>query len=68
MWNILSSDIYSDQNYECWVASFDKNCDIKTDAIIGGMSMQVVLPLLEDLKIMNCTLKLTKQSTRTMVF
>lgn len=46
----------------------DKNCDIKTDAIIGGMSMQVVLPLLEDMKIMNCTLKLTKQSTRTMVF
>lgn len=40
-------DIYSDQNYECWVASFDKNCDIKIDAIIGCMTMKVVLQLLE---------------------
>lgn len=40
-------DIYSDQNYECWVASFDKNCDIKINAIIGCMTMEVVLPLME---------------------
>lgn len=40
-------DIYSDQNYECWVASFDKNCDIKIDAIISCMTMKVVLQLLE---------------------
>lgn len=44
-------DIYFDQNYECWVASFDKNCDIKIDAIIVCMTMNVVLRLLPLLEV-----------------
>lgn len=31
------------KNYECYVASLNKNCDIKTDAIIGCMTMKFVL-------------------------